>query len=217
MTGGRIRPESHAQIRILHQEGYSSREIATRLKLVQSTVVRSLKMQQTSGKYEYNKPAGRPSCTSKRLDNSIITAAKRSPRKSSLAIQSGLPLQFRSTSTIRRRLFNAGLKSFRAAKKPSLSVKNMTDRLSFCEKYKDWTREQWKSVIFSDETCISQFHAFTRHVRRPKYQRNNIRYIVPTVKNASKVMIWGAICYNGVEYGSCQRVQLSMAQFTSTY
>ena len=34
-------------------------------------------------------------------------------------------------------------------------------------------------------------------MRRPLKQWDNPRYIVPTVKNASKVMIWAAICAGG--------------------
>src|SRR6218665_1613072 len=47
MVGKRISSVAHSlQIAIFHEEGYSSREIAGRLSLVQSTVVRSLKMSQ---------------------------------------------------------------------------------------------------------------------------------------------------------------------------
>ena len=35
------------------------------------------------------------------------------------------------------------------------------------------------------------------HVRRPLKQGDNLRYIVPTVKNASKVVTWAAICAGG--------------------
>ena len=51
--------------------------------------------------------------------------------------------------------------------------------------------------MFSDETQVPQFYAFCRHVRRPPKQRQNPRYIVPTVKNAPKVMVWGAIAAAG--------------------
>jgi hypothetical protein len=67
----------------------------------------------------------------------------------------------------------------------------------FCNKYRNWTDEQWKKVMFSDESMISQFYAFTRHVRRPPNSRFRERYIVPTVKNAPKVMVWGAISAKG--------------------
>ena len=93
--------------------------------------------------------------------------------------------------------FNAHLKSFRPAKKPKLSAKNIADHLTFCQKYQGWSAEQWRSVIFSEETLVSQFYAFCRHVRRPLKKRDNPRYIVPTVKNASKVLIWAAICAGG--------------------
>ena len=89
------------------------------------------------------------------------------------------------------------MKSYKPAKKPKLSPKNIADRLAFCNKYQAWTLEQWKQVMFSDESQISQFYAFCRHVRRPPNKRNSPRYIIPTVKNAAKVMVWGAICANG--------------------
>lgn len=198
MVGKRISSVVHSQIAILHEEGYSSRQIAGRLSLVQSTVVRSLKMSQGTRKFSYDKPSGRSKCTSERLDNSIVKAAKKSPRKSSLGIHAGLPPDFRpSPRTIRRRLFNAGLKSYTPAKKPMLSAKNIRDRLTFCNKYRQWTADQWKRVMFSDESTISQFYAFTRHVRRPPKKRFCSRYIVTTVKNAPKVMVWGAISAKG--------------------
>lgn len=42
-----------------------------------------------------------------------------------------------SARTVRRRFFNKGLAARRAAKKPILTPKNITDRLAFCRKYKD--------------------------------------------------------------------------------
>ena len=51
--------------------------------------------------------------------------------------------------------------------------------------------------MFSDETMESQLYTFCRHVRRPLKHWDNPHYIVPTVKNASKVMIWAAICAGG--------------------
>src|SRR6218665_821891 len=76
MVGKRISLVAHSQISILHEEGYSSREIAGRLSLVQSTVVRSLKMSQRTGNFGYDKPynSDRSKCTSERLDNSIVKA-----------------------------------------------------------------------------------------------------------------------------------------------
>ena len=149
------------------------------------------------------------------MDDAILLAAKKSPKKSSKAIEAGLPQEGKvpSQMTIRRRLFDAGLKSYKPAKKPRLSSKNIADRLAFCQKYKDWSNEQWKRVMFSDETLISQFYAFCRHVRRPPNKRDDYRYIVPSVKNAPKVMIWGGICaVEDADCGSCLKDKLSKEQ-----
>lgn len=199
MPGKRISREMHAQIKILSEEGYSTREIAARLQLAQKTVSRSISNFKTTGNYGYSKPKGRHKSTSKRMDESIILAAKKSPRKSAKAIQAGLPkdVNIPSQRTIRRRLFNANLKSYKPAKKPKLSPKNIADRLTFCKKYQGWTAEQWKDVMFSDETQVSQFYAFCRNIRRPPNKRDCQRYIIPTVKNAAKLMVWGAICAKG--------------------
>ena len=86
-----------------------------------------------------------------------ILAAKKSLRKSTKAIQTGLPkdVNIPNQRTIRRRIFNANLKFYKPAKRPTLRPQNIADRVTFCKKYKGWTTEQWKQVMFSDETQIS--------------------------------------------------------------
>ena len=159
MVGKRILSTVHSQIAILHQEGYSSRQIAQRLSLVQSTVVRSLKSWQATGKFGYNKPSGCPKCTTNRMDISI-KAARKSPRKSAVSIMVCLPPGNRPSSrTIQRRQFNSELQSYTLAKKPVLSAKNVKDHLAFCNKYRHWTDTQWQRVMCSDKSMISQFYA----------------------------------------------------------
>ena len=115
--------------------------------------------------------------TNKRMDDSIILAAKNHPESHPESFR----LDYQSTvapsqRAIRRRLFNANIKSFTPANKPKLSVKNIAAHLAFCQKYQGWSAEQWRSVMFSDETLVSQFYALCRHVRRPLKQRDNCRY-----------------------------------------
>ena len=148
------------------------------------------------------------------MDDAIILSAKKPPRKTSKAIHAALPQDTTTASalpnerTICRRLFRANLKSYKPAKKPKLSPKNIADRLAFCNKYQAWTPEQWNWVMFSDESQIFQFYAFCRHVRRPPN-------IIPTVKNAAKVMVWGLFGQmEGVVCGSCQKELPSMEQCT---
>src|SRR5579859_6858743 len=63
----------------------------------------------------------------------------------------GLPI---SERTIRWRRSEAGLGSYIAAKKPGLRPENVKDRLNWALCYKHWTVEDWKRVIWSDESSI---------------------------------------------------------------
>lgn len=188
--------ECRAQIVILREENKSLRYIAKKLNIAHSTVVASMKRVDELKTFSSRARSGRPTVTSERMKNAIIKIAKCSPRASSSAIRArlpGSPDKKPSKRTIRRRLFDAGLKSYRPARKPQLSAKNVRDRLTFCKKFKHWTPEQWEHVMFSDESTFTQFYSFCRHVRRPPNQRHNPRYVVPTVKQAPKVMVWGAV------------------------
>ena len=59
MTGKRIKAENHAQIKVLREEGYSIRQIATRLKLARTSVARSVNNFKSTGRYGYEKLKGR--------------------------------------------------------------------------------------------------------------------------------------------------------------
>ena len=119
------------------------------------------------------------------------------PTASSVNIAGQLP-SVTSTRTVRRRLLvDFQLASRRPAKKAKLSAKNIKDRVAFCRKYRMWRKEDWMKVMFSDESTFSQFATSTKLVRRPKNQRYNTRYVVPTVKNAPTVMVWGSFSGRG--------------------
>ena len=140
---------------------------------------------------------GRPRSTTATTDRLIHRAATADPTASSAQIAASMQSP-PSARTIRRRLLvDFQLSSRRPAKKAKLSRKNIRDRLAFSRKYKDWTAEDWKKVMFSDEATFSQFASFKRHVRRPKNQRYNIRYIVPTVKQAPTTMVWACFSARG--------------------
>ena len=59
--------------------------------------------------------------------------------------------------TVRKVLKDAGLQAMKKEKRPKLSIKNIKERLVFARHYKDWTVEDWKSIIWSDETKINRF------------------------------------------------------------
>ena len=49
------------------------------------------------------------------------------------------------------------MKAVPKKKKPFLSKKHKNERLKFAKEHKDWTMDDWKRVIWSDETKINRF------------------------------------------------------------
>src|SRR5882762_4758764 len=59
-----------------------------------------------------------------------------------------------SPETMRRHLKKVGMKAV-VKKKPLLSARHKKERLYFAEAHRDWTVEDWKRVVWSDETKIN--------------------------------------------------------------
>ena len=64
-----------------------------------------------------------------------------------------------SVHTIRRCLRQAGLKSVVKKKRPLLSARHRRNRMDFALSHQHWTIEDWKRVIFSDETKINRLRS----------------------------------------------------------
>ncbi|EIE86061.1 hypothetical protein RO3G_10772 [Rhizopus delemar RA 99-880] len=64
-----------------------------------------------------------------------------------------------SSETVCRTLRKAGLGAIEKPKKPLLSAKNIRKRLSWCMSHKDWTIDDWKRVVWSDETKVNIFNS----------------------------------------------------------
>ena len=101
----------------------------------------------------------------------------RSPRKSIKRLKSEYPNLFHGIAvrTIRdhacRRL---NFKSRVARKKPLLTKKHMEQRLQFAQLTKDWTVEQWRKVIWSDEAYFKVCGQLPQKVRRPQHRKDQI-------------------------------------------
>lgn len=92
--------------------------------------------------------------TTPRDDAYLIRQSKTNPRKTSDALntdlkQKGIEI---SSSTVRRRLLAVGRRARRPVKKQLLTKAMKEKRYKWAKKYKDWTKEQWRKVIFSDES-----------------------------------------------------------------
>jgi len=99
---------------------------------------------------------------------------------------------------LKRNGLNARIKR----KKPLLLRKHRQRRLAFAQKYRNWTAEDWKRVVWSDETKINLFGS---DGRQWCYKRNGEPlqdcHIFPTMKyGGGSIMIWGCMAAQGVGY-----------------
>lgn len=178
------------------QSGKTDRQIAADFGVSHTTVGRIYKRFLQTKSLDRKPGSGRPRKSTERQDRSMIRIVKNDPRKTATDVNKYATQQLHlnlSSRTIRRRLCDAKLFGRRPAKKPLISPKNRQARLSFARRFQHWSKSDWEKVLWSDE---SKFNLFSsdgiRYVRRPKGQRYNPRYQVPTVKHGGgSIMVWG--------------------------
>src|SRR5579859_2491817 len=106
-----------------------------------------------------------------------------------------------SASTLRCRLKEINLFSRIRCKKPFLTMKHKHDRLAWARKYRDWTVEDWKPVIWSDELSIVLGRKSRRHrcLQKPGNAFLS-RHCDKTVKGGKvTLMVW--VCFRGKKIG----------------
>lgn len=85
----------------------------------------------------------------------------------------------------------------RSKKKPALSKKNVQARLKFAKKHRDWTIDDWKKVIWSDESKFNRYQSDGKQYcwKRPGESLQR-RHIKETVKHGGgNVMAWGCFTW----------------------
>jgi hypothetical protein len=109
-----------------------------------------------------------------------------------------------SKATISRRLLEFSLESHKAIRKPLLSVVDLSKRLKWCIKRKNWTNQQWCRVIFSDESNFQIVNRKTRpFVRRFANEKFNSRFVQKTIQaGGGSIGVWG--CFAGTGIGDCK-------------
>ena len=99
--------------------------------------------------------------------------------------------------TVRNVLRRAGLKAVKKVKKPALNSRHRKRRLEFAREYREWTIENWKKIVWSDETKINRI--CSDGIQFTWRRDNREKDVVPTLRfGGGNIMIWECISWSGL-------------------
>ena len=185
----------------LHKQGRNQQYIASYLKCSQSSVSRAIKQYFNAGYFENNRlNSGRKPKTTPRDDRKLKSIAKKHRFRSVRYLhrkwkEHGVDV---CKSTTLRRLHKLGFHSRVPKIKPLLTIKQKRERVKWCKQRLLWGLEDWKKVLFSDESlfCVSYGDQGVR-VWRMKQEAFHKECMKRSVKFAASVMVWACMTANG--------------------
>lgn len=128
-----------------------------------------------------------------------LVALDRAGREKSsdvLAYETGI-----SRSSALRILHRYGLNSVKPTRKPGLTKAQRLARLEWCKAHQHWSLEDWKNVIWSDETSVVLNRRGTVRIWRRADESNAPSTIRNRWKGFSEFMFWG--CFTWDSQGPC--------------
>jgi hypothetical protein len=155
--------------------------------------------------------------TDKRMVARMITSGKADNAtqvRQQLADITGVDV---STETVRRALKEVGLRAIAKVKKPRILPRHKRQRLDFAIRYKDWTVDDWKRVIWSDETKINRLGSDGRQWawKKPCSELSD-QHVKGTVKfGGGSLMLWGCMTAQGVGYACRMDGRMDSALYAS--
>ena len=159
----------------MHRGGNSLQNISTALSLPRSTAQSIVNRWKNNNCIANTFRSGRPKLLNPRGMRKLKKIVKSSRWNTITKITSELQTSIQSnisSTTVRRRLHQLGFSARFPARKPLISESNPLRRYYFVQKYKRWSPDMWKSVIWSDECRFKLFHSDGRiRVWRQKNER----------------------------------------------
>lgn len=183
----------------LSSSGISSRKISSQTGLGKSTVCQVLlELQPERTRLHGGRPLKLTPTNKRAIVQQIITGKARNAVHATQLINSIIDTPV-CPQTVRNTLKEASLKAVVKKKKPLLSKGHKKRRLAFALKYQHWTVEDWKRVIWSDETKINRIGSDGQeYVWKKKGEGLISREVQGTVKfGGGSLMVWGCIGWNG--------------------
>ena len=149
-----------AQAVALFDAGLTQVQISKQLKISRHCVENAIKKFKETVQCNDLKRTGRPKKIPDRSVRHLKRLVKGDSRLSAAKITSdwnaSLPEPV-STRTVRRYLRDLGFEYVVKIKKQWLSARHRQQRVDWCNRYLQWTSQDWRNVIFSDESTFLRF------------------------------------------------------------
>ena len=184
------------------EAGVKQRVVSARFGVSQSAISKLKRRFRDTGDVKDKPRSGRPRVTTPITDRYIRNSVLRNRRVSARIMQGRVQaLNGRRVScdTIWRRLHSAQLKSRKAARKPLLTPLHRINRLRWCRAHRGWNINQWRTVMFSDESrfCLRKNDGRVRVWRRQGERFTECCIDRVTAYGGGSVMVWAGISIAG--------------------
>ena len=206
LVDSNMQPLSTAQcnyILSLLDSGHSACQISSSTGLYHSTISR---LRRKHHPYLQKHTGGCPSKLSEadtRYAQHLITSKKAENASQITQILKEITNQSLTSQTTHNHIKKARMKSAVKTKKPLLTKIHRKERLDFALAHQDWTVEDWKTVVWSDETKINRLGSDGRiWVWKKPGEALSDRLVKETKKfGGGSLMMWGCMLWEGVGYG----------------
>lgn len=188
-------------IGMLHA-GMTSEEVAQTMGCSSRSIRRLRERFRLTGRTADRPRTGRPRVTTRAQDRYIVVSHLRDRFLTASQTAHNTPGRHNnriSSQTVRNRLRESGLRAYRPFVAQVLTRQHRQARLAWARHHLRWTSQQWKNVLFSDE---SRFCLTRPDGRCRVYRRRNERCAQACVQERDRfgggasVMVWGGISHD---------------------
>jgi hypothetical protein len=169
-----------SQALIKERTGYTAAQIRTAIRADSATAGRS---------------TGRPRVMTPEQEEELVSyvcTSKKTRRMGFLELSMVLFNGIFGMWLIKHALYRLGFYRRVARRKPPLSEKNKELRKAWAEEHKDWTLEQWATILWTDETWVTGGPHRRQYVTRRKGEEWDPTCIVERHQRKGGWMFWGA-------------------------
>ena len=182
------------------EAGMTKTEVAKRLDIDRTTVQRWWRKYNDGEPLEDTPRSSEPIVVS-RVPKIVITKLNgkkgQSTRKLAKRLTAkGYPMHASTVWRHRRRIMK--VRPFKNRKEPLLTEKQRTARLALATAHRDWTVDDWRNILWTDEYPYEIFHAPNPQNDRVWTDDKAKVPTVKTVKHPPKIMVWGLMSFRAL-------------------